>query len=164
MDKRKAVSFITLVVPWLTVPLLGKKSFVRFLPAATFIGYFFSILSEIAADRKWWKVKNALFPRYRQDFSYLLGLFFIVTLWVYKLTYKSFFKYLLLNAVIDYIFIFYIVKYFTKVRVFEFRKMRPKHFYFLSITMAAIIYFYQKIVERVIVQEVKKEKEYIATK
>jgi hypothetical protein len=132
------------------------------LPAATFSGYFFSILSEIAADRKWWKVKNTLFPRYHLDFSYLLGLFFIVTIWIYKLTYKSFFKYFLLNAVIDYIFIFYIVKYFTKVRVFEFRKMRPKHFYFLSVTMASVIYFYQKVVEQVIVQEVNKETEYIA--
>jgi hypothetical protein len=49
----------------LTTPLIGKNSFVRFLPVATFIGYIFSFLSEIADRRKWWKVKNALFPNYR---------------------------------------------------------------------------------------------------
>ncbi|MCK0474001.1 hypothetical protein MW695_22235, partial [Alkalihalobacillus sp. APA_J-10(15)] len=57
--------FSTLVIPWLTTPLLGKNSFVRFLPVATFIGYIFSFLSEIADRSKWWKVKNALFPNYR---------------------------------------------------------------------------------------------------
>lgn len=153
IDKRKALSFSTLVIPWLTTPLMGKNSFVRFLPVATFVGYVFCFLSEIAYRNKWWKVKNALFPNYRLDFSYLLGLFFIVTIWVFKLTYKNFFKYLLINIVIDYIFVFYIVKFFTKVGVFEFKKMRPKHFYILSVVTAIVIYFYQLIVERTIVKE-----------
>lgn len=153
IDKRKALSFCTLVIPWLSTPLMGKKSFVRFLPVATFVGYVFSFLSEIADRNKWWKVKNALFPKYRLDFSYLLGLFFIVTIWIFKLTYRNFFKYLITNIVVDYFFIFYIVKFFTKVGVFEFKKMRPKHFYILSVVTAIVIYFYQSIVERTIVNE-----------
>jgi hypothetical protein len=61
MINKKALSFSTLLFPWLTTPLIGKKSFIRFLPAATFIGYTYSILSEIADKRKWWKVRNGLF-------------------------------------------------------------------------------------------------------
>ncbi|MGJ7922114.1 hypothetical protein [Neobacillus sp. LXY-4] len=153
IDKRKALSFCILVVPWLTSPLLGKNSFVRFLPVATFVGYIFSFLSEIADEKKWWKVKNALFPNFRLDFSYLLGLFFITTIWIFKLTFNNFFKYLFTNMAFDYFFVFHVVKFFTKVGVFEFKKMRPKHFYVLSVVTAIIIYFYQRLVERTIVHE-----------
>ncbi|OIJ20147.1 hypothetical protein BKP45_10195 [Anaerobacillus alkalidiazotrophicus] len=156
ISKRKVLSFCILVLPWLTTPLIGKNTFVRFLPVATFIGYIFSFLSEIADRRKWWKVKNALFPNYRLDFSYLLGLYFITTIWVFKLTYGNFLKYLSLNIVIDYLLSFPTVKFFTKVGVFEFKKMRPKHFCILSVLIAIVIYFYQQLVERIIVKEVNK--------
>jgi hypothetical protein len=158
INKRKALSFSTLVIPWLTTPLIGKNSFVRFLPVATFIGYIFSLLGEIADRRKWWKVKNALFPNYRLDFSYLLGLFFITTIWVFRLTYGSFIKYLTLNIVLDYLLSFHIAKFFTKVGVFEFKKMRPKHFFILSVSTAIIIYLYQSLVERVILKEANQNK------
>jgi len=156
INKKKALSLCTLVLPWLTTPMIGKNSFIRFLPVATFIGYIFSLLSEIADKRKWWKVRNGLFPDSRLDFSYLLGIFFITTIWVFKVAYKNFLKYLLINVVIDYIFVFHIVKFFTKVGVFEFKKMRPKHFYILSVGSAIIIYFYQLLVEGIIVKEVNK--------
>ncbi|PLS08602.1 hypothetical protein [Neobacillus cucumis] len=155
MDKRKALSFCTLVIPWLTAPLIGINSLIRYLPVATFIGYFFGFFSELADNKKWWKVKNALFPRFRLDVSYLLGLYFIVTIWAFKLTFGNFFKYLSLNIVIDYIFSFPIIKFFTKVGVFEFKKMRPKHFFIMSVFIAIVIYFYQSMVEKVIVKESK---------
>lgn len=155
INKRKVLSFCILVVPWLTAPMIGKNTLIRFFPVATFIGYIFSFLSEIADRKRWWKVKNALFPGYRLDFSYLIGIFFITTIWVFKLAYKNFFKYLFINMVFDYLFVFHVVKFFTKVGVFEFKKMRPKHFYVLSIVTAIIIYFYQMLVEKIIVKESK---------
>lgn len=136
--------------------MIGKNSLIRFLPAATFIGYIFSFLCEIGVRRKWWRITNGLFPGYHLDFSYLLGIFFITTIWVFKIAYRNFFKYLLINVVFDYIFVFHIIKFFTKVGVFEFKKMRPKHFYILSVVSSIVIYFYQLLVEGVIVKEVNK--------
>ncbi|MEH7098072.1 hypothetical protein [Neobacillus vireti] len=150
LDSRKFLSTCTLVVPWLTVPLIGKNTFFRFLPVATFVGYIFSFLSETADNKKWWKVKNALFPNYRLDVSYLLGLFLITTIWVFKLTFGNFLKYITTNIIIDWLLSFPIIKFFTKVGVFEFKKMRPKHFFILSVSLAIIIYFYQVLVEKVI--------------
>ncbi|NRD76793.1 hypothetical protein HPT25_04715 [Bacillus sp. BRMEA1] len=157
MSKRKILSICTLIIPWLTAPLIGKNTFIRFLPVATFIGYIFGFISEIADNRKWWKVKNALFPKYHLDISYLFGLYFIVTIWVFKLTFGNFYKYLTTNIVIDLVFSYPIVKFFTKVGVFEFKKMQPKDFCIISILMSIFIYFYQTVVERVIVKEKIKE-------
>ena len=156
VDKKKALSFLILVLPWLTTPLIGKRTFIRFLPVATFIGYGFALFSEVADKKKLWKVKNGLFPNYVLDFSYLLGIYFITTIWAFKLAFGNFFKYLTINIVADYIFSFHIIKFFTKVGVFEFKKMKPKHFFYLSVGSAVFIYFYQLIVERTIAKEVKK--------
>ncbi|PGT79785.1 hypothetical protein COD11_22015 [Bacillus sp. AFS040349] len=70
------------------------------------------------------------------------------------MTFGNFSKYLATNIIIDYIFSFPIVKFFTKIGTFEFKKMRPNHFFILSVSMAVIIYYYQLLVERIIVKEV----------
>ena len=44
--------------------------------------------------------KSPLSPGF-VDFTYILGAFFVVTLWVFKLTYANFPKYLIANMVID---------------------------------------------------------------
>jgi len=153
LDKRKLLSLCILIVPWLTVPLLEKKSFIRFLPATTFVNLVISLFSVVADRKKLWKVKNPIFHYTAVDFSYLLGLFFITTIWVFRLTYGSFIKYLSLNIVIDYLLSFPLVKFFTKVGVFEFKKLRPIHFFSISVFLAIIIYWYQYLVERVIIKQ-----------
>lgn len=148
--EKKLLSLVILIVPWLTVPLIGKKSFIRFLPATTFVNLLISLFSVVAEKKKLWKVKNPLFPYTAVDFSYLVGLFFVTTIWVFKLTYGNFLKYILLNVVLDYFLSFPIIKFFTKIGIFEFKKMRPVHFYYLSVFLAFVIYWYQYVIERVI--------------
>jgi hypothetical protein len=153
INKRKSLSFCIFILPWLTAPFIGKRNFSRFLPSATFIGFLFTLFSEYADKKKYWKVKNALFPGYVLDYSFLGGLFFITTIWILKLTYGNFLKYLITNIIADYFFSFYVVKFFTKVGVFEFKKMRPKHFWGISVLNSIAIYIFQKVVEHAIVNE-----------
>jgi hypothetical protein len=156
LDKRKVLSFSLLVVPWLTVPLIGKNTFVRFLPVSTFIVSAFSLVSEVADKKKYWKVKNPLFPNYVLDYSYLLGFFFIVTIWIFKLTYGNFVKYLLTSIGANLILAFPIIKLFTRVGIFEFKRLRPKHFFLLTSLSSIVIFWYQRLIERIIVKEVNK--------
>ncbi|TCN20423.1 hypothetical protein [Mesobacillus foraminis] len=53
MNKKMVASLSMLLLPWLTVPFLGK-SFFRFLPAATFVNLFITVLSVIANRKKWY--------------------------------------------------------------------------------------------------------------
>ncbi|WP_069187940.1 hypothetical protein [Sporosarcina globispora] len=148
MNKKNLLSLGMLLIPWFSVPLLGKVSFVRFLPVTTFVNLFMSILSIFAIKNKWWKNKGTLFGS-PINLPYMLGIFFVGTLWIFKLTYGKFVKYLLLNIVMDYILAFPFAKLATKVGVFEFKKMRPIVFFYLSVFLAVIIYGYQYIVEQV---------------
>jgi hypothetical protein len=157
INKKKVLSLFILIGPWLTIPLIGKSPFIRFLPATTFVNLFISLFSVIADRKKFWKVKNPIFRYTAVDFSYLLGLFFITTIWAFKLTYGNFKKYLTLNVIIDYLLSFPIVKFFTKVGIFEFKKMRPFHFFCFSVILAIIIYWYQWIVEQAILKQKESE-------
>jgi ABC-type Fe3+-siderophore transport system permease subunit len=159
LHARKRLSFLTLVIPWLTVPFIRKNTFIRFLPTATFIGFIFALFSEVAKKNKLWRVKNGLFKDFTLDISYLYGLYFITTIWIFKLTYRSFLKYLMTNIVADYFFSFHIVRIFEKVGTFKFKKMRHKHFFFISVLLSVVLYIYQRMIEKVIYQEKFEERD-----
>jgi hypothetical protein len=150
LDKKKILSLGTLLLPWLTVPLIGRNSFIRFLPVTTFVNFILALVSIPADNRKWWKVKNPLFPKSVIDFSYLLGLFFIGTIWIFKLTYGNFVKYLITNVVMDSLLAFPVTSFFKKVGVFEFKKMKKINFFYITVSLAIILYGYQYTIEKII--------------
>jgi hypothetical protein len=90
MSKKIIASLAMLIVPWLSIPFAGKKSLIRFFPAAIFANLCVIVLSVIANKRKWWKNKNPLFPNIPIDFTYILGAHFVTSIWVFKLTYGSY--------------------------------------------------------------------------
>lgn len=150
-NKKKAFSLGMLIIPWLTVPFMGKNSFFRFLPVACFTNLFISVLSLVANKKNWWKNKNPLSPG-PIDFTYILGPFFVATLWIFKLTYGNFPKYLITNMVLDAISSFPFSQIWEKVGVFKFKKVTHTMWYFISVSLAIIIYGFQYIIEKSIRQ------------
>lgn len=51
MNYKKAAALSMLIIPWFTVPFLSNKSFVRFLPVASF-AYLSIIVLSVIANRK----------------------------------------------------------------------------------------------------------------
>lgn len=151
-NKKKAFSLAMLIIPWLTVPFMGKISFFRFLPVASFINLFISVLSLISNKKKWWRNKNPLSPG-SIDFSYILGPYFVATLWIFKLTYGNFPKYLITNIVLDSINAFPFASFWERVGIFKFEKMKHITWYFISVCLAILIYGYQYMAEQSIRQK-----------
>ncbi|WP_186579476.1 hypothetical protein [Aquibacillus kalidii] len=153
MSKKKMAGLGMLILPWLSVPLLGKKSFVRFFPVANIAILIMIILSIIANSKGWWKNKNTIFPKVPIDFSYILGAHFVTTLWVFKLTFGSFPLYLITNIVLDLINAFPFAGMWKKMGFFKFKKMSPIMYWFMTVIIAIVIYYYQYVVEKVIKRE-----------
>ncbi|MGG0383203.1 hypothetical protein ABEY69_09240 [Priestia filamentosa] len=150
-SRKKTFSLAMIIIPWLTVPFMGKKAFFRFLPVASFINLFLSLLSLKANKRRWWMNKNPLSPG-SVDFSYILGPYYVATLWIFKLTYGNFPKYLLINMILDFINAFPFASIWEKVGIFKFQKMKHLTWYFICVCLAVLIYGYQYLVERAIRQ------------
>ena len=151
-NKRKIISLSVLIIPWLTVPFIGIRSFVRFLPVATFANLVISVFTVIANRKKWFKNKNPLFSNAPIDYTYILGAHFIGTLWIFKLTYGSFRKFLITNIVLDWVNIFLFGGFLKKVGIFKMKRMSPSMYWCITVILAVILYGYQYIVEKVIRQ------------
>ncbi|WP_062050778.1 hypothetical protein [Bacillus sp. JCM 19034] len=85
MDKDKVTALSMLILPWLSVPFVGKKAFFRYFPAASLANLIMIVLSVISDKRRWWKNKNPLTPNIPIDFTYILGAHFVTTLWYLSL-------------------------------------------------------------------------------
>lgn len=146
-NTKMAFSLVTLILPWLTVPFMGKRNFIRFLPVASFTNLFLSVFSLFCYRKKWWITKNPLSPG-PIDFTYILGPYFVATLWIFKLTFGNFPKYLMTNMVLDLINAFPLPYIGSKVGVVKFIKMKNKTWYFICVSLAIIIYGFQYVVEQ----------------
>lgn len=146
-NKKKVFSLAMIIIPWLTVPFMGKKSFLRFLPVASFINLFLSVFSLTANQKKWWVNKNPLSPG-SVDFSYILGPYYVATLWIFKLTYGNFPKYLITNMMLDLVNAFPLGSLWEKVGLFKFQKMKHVTWYFICVVLSVFIYGFQYLVEQ----------------
>ncbi|KKI92858.1 hypothetical protein WQ54_06635 [Bacillus sp. SA1-12] len=142
-----AFSLATIIIPWLTVPFMGKRNIIRFLPVASFVNLFLSVFSLICYRKKWWKTNNPLSPG-PVDFTYILGPYFVATLWIFKLTYGNFPKYLITNAVLDLINAYPMPYIGNRFGIVKFIKMKHTVWYFINVSLAIIIYGFQYVVEQ----------------
>jgi len=150
-NKKMVFSLATLILPWLTVPFMGKRSFLRFLPVASFVNLLLSVFSLICYRKKWWRTNNPLSPG-PIDFTYILGPYYVATLWIFKLTYGNFAKYLTTNMVLDLINAFPLPKIGKKFGIVKFIKMKHTTWYFICVFLSIVIYGFQYTVEHSIKQ------------
>lgn len=146
-NKKKTFALCMLIIPWLTVPFMGRNSFFRFLPVACFTNLFISVLSLVANRKKWWVDKNPISPG-PIDFTYILGPFFVATLWIFKLTYGKFPKYLATNMGLDLINAFPFAEIWERLGIFKLKKMNHMIWYFICVVFSVIIYGFQYIIEK----------------
>lgn len=146
-NKKMAFALATLILPWLTVPFMGKRNFFRFLPVASFVNLILSVFSLICNKKKWWITNNPLSPG-PIDFTYILGPYFVATLWIFRFTYGKFFKYLTTNAVLDLINAFPMPYIGSKFRIVKFIKMKHTTWYCINVFLAIVIYGFQNMVEK----------------
>lgn len=153
--KKNTFTYLMLFGPWLTVPFLGIKSFIRFLPVACFVNLSISILSVVANKKRWWINNNPIFLNGPVDFSYIMGPYFVGTLWIFKCTYGNFKKYLLVNILINIINAYPLSKSWDKMGVFKFIRMRKSIYYLCTILLSIIIYKFQKLLENTVINTYK---------
>ena len=151
------LSACTLILPWFTAPFLGKNIFFRYTSVAVFTNILWSILSVIANKKRWWKADPFFLKKVKIDLPFVGGIYFITTLWVFKLTFGDFKRYFALNALIDFLLAFPVVKFYDKMGAFKLRKMTNLFFYLIVLSLAVIIYLYQFSLEKVI-QSVSRKK------
>jgi hypothetical protein len=139
---------VLFLFPWLTAYFIPKNVFKKYTPVATFASLLVIIESMLSVPFKWWTVKGGLLSKVINDLSFILGPFFVGTIWIFRFTFGKFWMYLLTNTLMD-LFLAYPVNWLLqKLKVYKLVNFKPKHIFFTAICYALVIYGFQLFITR----------------
>lgn len=136
------------LIPWLTAFFIPKKEFKKYTPVASFATLIVVIQSMLSVPFKWWKVKGGPLTKIINDLSFILGPFFVGTIWIFRFTYGKFWLYSIANILMDAFLAFPVNFVFQKFKVYKLVNFKPKHIFYTSICYAFVIYGYQLFISR----------------
>ncbi|QQK75257.1 hypothetical protein HUG15_06415 [Salicibibacter cibarius] len=144
---KKYVLLIVLILPWLTVPLLGSKAFKRFLPAAIFICTFTKAIDIFGQNKKWWTFYKGIHSFDSMNF-FNFGPYLVTSLWVLKMTYGNLPLYFISNTILHICFIYFgglrIVKHF---KIFSLVKLTRFQYLLIDVLRGLLLYGFQYMTE-----------------
>jgi hypothetical protein len=136
------------LLTWLTLPFLGIGNIKRFLPASVLIVIIEGLNVQIGKKRKWWFFYNKPKSYFTGEFPFNIGPFLVGSMWILKLTFGNFKRFILLNAVIDFIFAFPNVSLIKKLKVASLDRMNNWQFFIYILYKAPILYWLQYLFEK----------------
>lgn len=144
VSKREAryILYALLSLPWLLLPLIGKKTFKTYGPAAIFMAHLIRLESEVAEKRKWWKIKHVIRPFSKSESPLIWGIFFIGSLVVLKWFYGRFWLYLGANFILNVLFAYPFYFVMKKLGITKLVRLSRAGLMFLFLVKSIIMYVY----------------------
>ncbi|WP_188694501.1 hypothetical protein [Pullulanibacillus camelliae] len=146
MKHSKLFLLALLILPWLSIPLLGKPAFKKYLPSALFICTFTKAIDIFGENNKWWKFYKGLPPLNSMNF-FNFGPYLITSLWILKLTYRKFFIYMLSNTTLHILFTYFGLKYVKRFKIFSLVELTKFQYLIIDIIRAVLLYSFQRITD-----------------
>jgi hypothetical protein len=107
------------------------------------------IVNFIAKKRKWWWWYQTLHPKLSGVIPFIWGPFFIGSLWILKLSYGKFFRYMLLNLTIDSAFTYGLVYYLQKYGIASLVRLKKINLLLIFSLEALLLYGFQYFKEKI---------------
>ena len=134
-----------LILPWLTVPFLGRNSFKKYLPAAFFMSTVTTALDLFGEKKKWWRFYKEVPPLDSMNF-FNFGPYVVTSLWILKMTYGKFPLYLISNLILHICFIFLGgLKLVKNYKIFTLEKLTKFQYLAIDFLRALLLYGFQFI-------------------
>ncbi|HWO98972.1 MAG TPA: hypothetical protein VNM45_22175 [Bacillus sp. (in: firmicutes)] len=137
-----------MVLPWISVPFIGKNEFKRFLPASLLMSLFVTAESFYARKRTWWWVYKKLHPRVIGEIPLIVGPFFVGSLWILKCTYRKFPLYMAVNLIVHWLFAYPIMDLFKRTGLGSTVRLKRIQLFSLFFFKSLILYGMQWFIEK----------------
>ncbi|MEH7331058.1 hypothetical protein V7161_00055 [Neobacillus drentensis] len=145
MKNLKLFYFALLILPWLTVPFLGRNSFKKYLPAAIFMSTVTTALDLFGEKKKWWRFYKEIPPLKGMNL-FNFGPYFVSSLWMLKMTYGNFPLYIISNTILHICFIYFGgIKFVNYFKLFTLEKLTKFQYLAIDFLRALILYGFQSI-------------------
>jgi hypothetical protein len=139
----KPLLLALLILPWFSLPLLGKQSINRFSPASIFISLFVRLERIVAEKRRWWWVYEKLSPKLVGEFPLIWGPFLVGSMWILKLTYGRFYLYMISNLIVDTLFTYPFVNICKKLGILSLVRLKKYQLSLLFFFKSLLLYGFQ---------------------
>jgi hypothetical protein len=148
MKKTKLIILLMTILPWLTVPFIGKKTLKRFLPGVIFMCLYVTAEGTLAERKKWWWFPYSVKPNVLGEMPLILGSFLVGSFWILKYTYGKFSLYILVNIVIDSVFTYLALGWFKKIGYVSLVRLTKFQLSLLFMVKSILMYGFQYIYEK----------------
>jgi hypothetical protein len=130
-----------LIFSWLTMIFIPKENIKKYSPAAILGALLVTIVYDLAYYFGWWKLKKVIFSWASIiDFTFILGPFFVGTIWVFHLTYRvGFIAYTFINVLLDAFFSFKFLPILEKLGVIKIKRISHLSIFGLMLLISFII-------------------------
>lgn len=139
---------IIIAVPWLSLMFIGRRSFKRYSFAGIFIIVFEIINHLYGHKRKWWKFFNKRTSFLRDELPFSIGPYMPLSMWLLKISFGNFKKFITLNAIADGIFAFFFIDVLKKLKIVRLNKLNHLQFFFYLHYKAYLLYGVQYLYEK----------------
>lgn len=146
MKRTKLILLFMMIIPWSTLPLLGRKTFIRYLPASLFITILSKVIDKIAQKRTWWWFYHRISPLKAED-PLTYGPYFATSFWILKMTYGKFGLYLITNILLHLSYIFFGLNFLKRWGIFSLVRMQRFQYFIYHLSRALVLYAFQYIKE-----------------
>ncbi|WP_338786065.1 hypothetical protein [Metabacillus sp. FJAT-53654] len=141
LSKRHTLfNVILIVVPWLSLIFIGKHNLKRFSLAGIVIVILEIINHKIGQKRNWWTFYDKRKSFLTNELPFSIGPYMPLSLWLLKLSYGNFKKFVLLNVIADGLFAFPIINFIKKIKILRLNKLNNFQFFLYLHYKAYILY------------------------
>jgi hypothetical protein len=137
-----------MIIPWFSLPFLGKRTIKRYLPATIFICAIVKLENYIALRRRWWWFYTQVHPKIKGDTPFIVGPFLFSTIWTMKWTYGKFFLYILANGILHFVFAYPVLTMLKRFGIVSLVRINPFQYVLILLTRSLLLYGFQYIKEK----------------
>ena len=127
---------------------MGKQDIKRYSGAGIFIVIFEIINHMYGHKRKWWKFYDKPKSFIKDELPFSVGPYMPLSMWLLKLSYGNFKKFVLLNVIADGLFAFLFIDILKKFKIVRLNRLNHFQFFIYLHYKAYLLYGVQYLFEK----------------
>jgi phosphatidylglycerophosphatase A len=147
--RHKVFNLSMILIPWLSLLFIGKRSLRRYSFAGVFIVIFEIINHLYGHKKKWWKFYEKRKSFIRDELPFSVGPYMPLSMWILKNSYGNFKKFVFLNVISDGFFAFLFVEILKKFKIARLNRLNHLQFFIYLHYKAYILYGVQYLYEKI---------------
>lgn len=149
LHKRHVLFNISIImIPWISLLFIGKRSFKRFSLSGVFIVVFEIINHMYGHKRNWWKFYDKRKSFIKDELPFSVGPYMPLSMWLLKISFGNFKKFVLLNAIADGLFAFLFIDVLKKFKIISLNRLNHFQFFLYLHYKAYLLYGVQYLFEK----------------